>query len=133
MKETTDPSHRLPQGWHTVTPRLVAHDARRLVEFLRQVFGATGEYRQELPSEVRIGDSVIMISDAGIRGPMTAFLYVYVNDTDATYQRALDAGARSLEKPSDMPYGDRRGMVEDKWGNTWQIATRLGWSDAAIR
>ena len=57
---------------------------------------------------------------------MTAFLYVYVNDTDATYQRALDAGARSLEKPADMHYGDRRGMVEDKWGNTWQIATHPG-------
>jgi len=67
-----------------------------------------------------------MISDAGIRSPMTAFLYVYVNDTDATYQRALDAGARSLEEPSDMPYGDRRCMVEDKWGNTWQIATHVG-------
>ncbi|HEY3123564.1 MAG TPA: VOC family protein [Thermoanaerobaculia bacterium] len=57
---------------------------------------------------------------------MTAFLYVYVNDTDATYQRALDSGARSLEKPSDMPYGDRRCMVVDKWGNTWQIATHMG-------
>jgi uncharacterized glyoxalase superfamily protein PhnB len=66
-----------------------------------------------------------MISDAGVRSPMTAFLYVYVNDTDATYRRALDAGARSLEEPAVMPYGDRRCMVEDNWGNTWQIATRL--------
>ncbi len=126
MKETTNRFHFAPEGWHTVTARIVVHDAKHLVEFLKQVFGATGEYRQALPSEVRIGDSVVMISDAGIRSPMTAFLYVYVNDADAMYQRALDAGARSLEEPSDMPYGDRRCMVEDKWGNTWQIATHMG-------
>ena len=57
---------------------------------------------------------------------MTAFLYVYVSDTDATYRRALDAGARALEAPSVTPYGDRRCMVEDKWGKTWQIATYMG-------
>ena len=57
---------------------------------------------------------------------MNAFLYVYVDDTDAAYRRAIDAGARSLEEPSDMPYGDRRCMVEDRWGNTWQIATHMG-------
>ena len=67
-----------------------------------------------------------MISDAGTRSPMTAFLYVYVSDTDATYRRALDAGARALEAPSVTPYGDRRCMVEDKWGKTWQIATYMG-------
>ena len=72
-----------------------------------------------------------MISDAGIRSPMTAFLYVYVNDTDAAYQRALDAGARALEEPSDLPYGDRRCMVEDQWGNIWQIATHQGERDDA--
>jgi PhnB protein len=54
----------------------------------------------------------------------------YVNDADATYQRALNAGARSLEEPFDTPYGDRRCMVEDKWGNTWQIATQMGERDA---
>src|SRR5882672_3069404 len=126
MNATTNPSHFVPEGWHTVTPRIVAHDAKQLVEFLKHVFGATGEYRQALPSEIRIGDSVIMISDAGTRSPMNAFLYVYVSDTDATYERALDAGARVLEEPSIMPYGDRRCMVEDKWGNTWQIATHMG-------
>jgi PhnB protein len=126
MNETTTCSHLAPQGWHTVTPRIVARDARQLVEFLKRVFGGTGEYRQSVPSEVRIGDSLVMISDAGARRPMAAFLYVYVNDTDDTFQRALDAGAHALEAPSDMPYGDRRCMVEDEWGNTWQIATYLG-------
>ena len=131
MKETTDRFSFAPEGWHTVTPRIVVHEAKHLVEFLKQVFGATGEYRQALPSEIRLGDSVIMISDAGTRRPMTAFLYVYVDDTDGTYRRALDAGARALEAPSVMPYGDRRCMVEDKWGNTWQIATHAGDGDAA--
>jgi len=131
MKETTNRCPSVPEGWHTVTPRIVVHVAKHLVEFLQQVFGAMGEYRQDLPSEVRIGDSVVMISDAGARSPMTAFLYVYVDDTDRTYRRALDAGARALEAPSVTPYGDRRCMVEDKWGNTWQIATHMGDRDSA--
>jgi len=114
-----------PKGRHTVTPRIVVKDARQLVEFLARVFGATGEYRQDRPSDVRIGDSILMITDVGIRRATPAFLYVYVDDADATYRRALQAGARTLEKPVDTPYGDRRAMVEDKWGNTWQIATRI--------
>ena len=122
-----------PEGWHTVTPRIVAHDARGLVEFLKRVFAATGEYRRAVPSEIRIGDSVIIVSDAGARSPMTAFLYVYVSDTEVTYRRALDAGARSLEEPADMPYGDRRSMVEDRWGNIWQIATHRADGDASCR
>jgi PhnB protein len=126
MNDTTNRSGFTPTGWHTVTPRIVTRDAERLVAFLQRVFGGTGAYRQSLPSEVRIGDSVIMISEAGVREPMAAFLYVYVSDTDATYRRAVAAGASTLEAPADMPYGDRRCMVEDEWGNTWQIATHLG-------
>jgi len=113
-----------PKGWHTITPRIVATDAKGLVGFLRHVFDAQGKYREAAPSEIRIGDSIVMISETGVRPAMTAFLYVYVADTDATYRRALEAGARSLEEPAPMPYGDRRCMVQDKWGNTWQIATR---------
>jgi PhnB protein len=126
MKETTDESHFVPEGWHTLTPRIVAQESKQLIEFLKKVFNASGEYRQAAPSVVTIGDSLLMISEVGIRGPMPAFLYVYVRDTDATYRRALESGARSIEEPSDMPYGDRRCMVEDKWGNTWQIATYRG-------
>jgi uncharacterized glyoxalase superfamily protein PhnB len=94
-----------------------------MVEFLKHVFGATGDYQSDRPSVMTIGDSMIMISDAGIREPTPSFLYVYVEDTDETFRQALQAGASSLEEPSDMPYGDRRGMVEDRWGNIWQIAT----------
>ncbi len=114
---------RLPDGWHSLTPRIVVDDAAGLVEFLRRAFGARGELRADRPAVMRIGDSVVMISSVGPREAMPAFLYVYVDDADVAYRRALDAGARSLEEPSDMPYGDRRGMVEDRWGDVWQIAT----------
>jgi len=97
-----------------------------LVEFLRQAFDATGDLQTERPSVIRIGDSLVMISSVGPREPMPAFLYVYVDDIDTTYQRALEAGAVSLEEPLDTPYGDRRGMVQDPCGNIWQIATHKG-------
>jgi len=114
----------IPEGWHSVTPRLVAHDAAKLVQFLRQAFGATGDLQTDTPSVMKIGDSLVMVSSVGPRPAMPAFLYLYVDDIDATYQRALAAGAVSLEEPSDLPYGDRRGMVQDPCGNIWQIATR---------
>jgi PhnB protein len=118
-------SHFTPDGWHTLTPRIFVHDPDQLVEFLREVFKATGDYTSDRPSVITIGDSIVMVGNAEIRSPMPAFLYVYVEDADATYQRALKAGSRSLEEPLDTPYGDRRSMVEDKWGNIWQIATYL--------
>jgi uncharacterized glyoxalase superfamily protein PhnB len=113
----------IPEGWHSVTPRLVVHDTARLIEFLKEAFGATGDFRTDIPSQIRIGDSLVMVSGVGPREPMPAFLYLYVDDIDATYRRALKAGAMSLEEPQDMPYGDRRGMVKDPCGNIWQIAT----------
>jgi uncharacterized glyoxalase superfamily protein PhnB len=118
--------HHVPEGWHSVTPRIFVNDPEGLADFLRYVFNATGEYRTDRPTQMTIGDSIIMISDTEIRKPTSAFLYVYVRDIDATYQRALEAEARSMEEPLDTPYGDRRCMVEDKWGNTWQIATFKG-------
>ncbi len=114
-----------PPGWHTITPRIVVTEVEELVEFLRFTFGAEGEFRAAMPSEIKIGDSLIMVSGAGVRDTGTAFLYVYVDDADATYQRALECGATSLEEPRDLPYGDRRGMVRDPWNNVWQIATRM--------
>ncbi|MCA8430269.1 VOC family protein [Burkholderia seminalis] len=113
-----------PGGWHTVTPRIVVADPENLIAFVRTVFDARGEYRAGLPADIRIGDSVVMISGGdGLRDPMPAFLYVYVEDTDAIHRRAVAAHAISLEAPADMPYGDRRAMVKDPWGNLWQIAT----------
>ena len=116
----------VPAGWHTVTPRIVVKDAEGLVKFLRRVFKATGNQTTDRPSVITIGNSIIMIGEAGIRDVTPAFLYVYVKDVDATYQRALEANAQSTEEPTDTPYGDRRCMVEDSWGNIWQIASHKG-------
>ena len=116
----------VPEGWHTVTPKIFVNDPKELADFLRQVFKATGEYRTDRPTQIKLGDSIIMLSDTQTRRATTAFLYVYVSDVDATYERAIEGEARSIEKPFDTPYGDRRCMVEDKWGNTWQIATFKG-------
>jgi uncharacterized glyoxalase superfamily protein PhnB len=113
----------IPEGWHSITPRLVVHDTGKLVEFLKQVFDATGDYQIERPSVMRIGDSNVMVSGVGPRDAMPGFLYLYLDDVDATYRRALEAGAKSLEEPTETPYGDRRAMIEDPCGNVWQIAS----------
>ena len=96
----------IPEGWQSVTPRLVVHDPAKLVQFLKEAFGASGDFAATAPSQMRIGD--------------------YVDDIDATYQRALKAGALSVEEPRDVPYGDRRAMVKDPCDNDWQIATHKG-------
>ena len=116
----------VPAGWPTVVPRIAVDDPAALVAFVQHVFGAVGEFRPERPSELRIGDSLIMIGSTIEREAMPAVLYVYVEDADAVFRRAVDRGAKSLEEPQDMPYGDRRAMLRDPWGNTWQIATHGG-------
>lgn len=115
-----------PPGYHTITPRMVVADPDAAVAFLREVFDADSEATRGRPAEVRIGDSRILISGTGEREAFPAFLYVYVPDTDATYARALAAGAVSIEAPQDTPYGDYRAMIRDPHGNTFQIATRKG-------
>ena len=113
-----------PIGWPSVVPRIFTSDIAGLTGFLRTVFGAEGELRSGAPTEIRIGDSIILISDGGgVREAMPAFLYVYVENADETYRRAIAVGAESIETPADMPYGDRRATVRDSWANVWQIAT----------
>ena len=113
-----------PHGWHTVTPRIIVRDPENLITFIKRVFHGRGDFRPGLPAEIRIGDSVVMVSDGGgLRELAAAFLYVYVEDTDSTYRRAIAANAVSVEEPAEMPYGDRRATVRDEWGNIWQIAT----------
>ncbi len=115
-----------PIGWHSITPRMVVHDPAKMVQFLKAAFDARGDYEEDRPAVMTIGDSKLMVSGVGPREPMPAFLYLYVEDTDAAYHRALQAGAISLAPPDDMPYGDRRAMVKDPFGNDWQIATYKG-------
>src|SRR3989442_13923002 len=95
------------KGFHSVTPRIVVADSAAQVAFLRTVFDATGEHHAGRPAEIRIGDSLVMVTPAGAREPFPAFLYVYVDDADAVYRRALAAGAGLPEGPPHTPYGDR--------------------------
>jgi PhnB protein len=123
MSATNDDGPRA--GYHSVTPRIVVSDVAAQVHFLRVVFDATGEVDRDRPTEVSIGDSLIMVTPATEREPFPAFLYVYVDDADRAHQRALAAGATTLEEPLDTPYGDRRAMVRDPFGNVFQIAHQI--------
>ncbi|HEY4029303.1 MAG TPA: VOC family protein [Caulobacteraceae bacterium] len=113
-----------PAGWSTITPRIVTQDVEGLIAFLQAAFDAEGAFVCGRPSQLRIGDSMIMVSDGGgIRPAMPAFLHLYVRDVDRTYGKAIAAGARAIEQPTAMPWGDRRATVSDQWDNLWQIAT----------
>src|SRR6202451_4851795 len=92
-----------PAGRHTVTPRIVVRDPENLVRFVNNVFCATGEYRAGMPAEIRIGDSIVMVSGEGARDPIPAFLYVSVEDTDATYRRAFGATGTLRANARGMP------------------------------
>jgi uncharacterized glyoxalase superfamily protein PhnB len=100
-------------------------DVEKAVEFLRNVFGATAQIERGRPTTVHIGDSVVLVSSAGEREPFPSFLYVYVEDVDSTYERAMRGGAVSIEGPLETPYGDRRAMFRDGFGNVYQVAQPL--------
>ena len=115
---------------HSITPLLRVNDASKLMDFLKQAFGAKeiSRYAQKngslMHAEVKIGDSVVMISDSTSEWkPTTCVLYLYVDDIDKRYQRALECGATSFRKPKDEFYGDRCAAVIDPFGNQWWIAT----------
>jgi PhnB protein len=120
-----------PAGFHSVTPRMVVDDVVAEVDFLRRAFDAAADVVPGRPVEVRIGDSLVMVSEAGERALFPAFLYIYVDDADDVYRRAIDAGAVSLEAPLDTEYGDRRAMVRDPFDNVFQIAHRIAASDSS--
>jgi uncharacterized glyoxalase superfamily protein PhnB len=120
-----------PAGFRSLTPYLVVRGAARAIEFMRQAFGAEELLRSGRPdgtiqhAEVRIGDSVVELGDGGEAWPpRPAALHLYVDDADATYARAMAAGAQTLIAPIDMPYGDREADVTDPFGNNWYIGTR---------
>ena len=123
----------IPEGYHTVQPYLIVDGAKGLLDFVRNVFGASQTELMQAPggdrvmhAEVKIGDSTVMLSDAqGPWQPMPAAMYVYVPNVDDTYRKALAAGGTSVMEPADQFYGDRHGGVKDPWGNFWWIATRV--------
>src|SRR5262249_26959500 len=120
----------VPEGFHTITPYLQVRGADRLIEFLTQTFDASQIMRVLTPdglilhAELKVGDSVIEMADAGSTYPaMPASIHLYVRDVDATYERAIGAGGDSLARPRDQEYGDREASVRDPLGNRWYIAT----------
>jgi PhnB protein len=122
-----------PQGYTAVAPYLIVNGASGTIDFLNRVFGASELRRFPDPSgriihaEVRIDDTVLMIADdAPAWPPVPSHVHVYVPDVDATYRRALDAGATSVQEPAKKEDEDKRGGVKDAGGTTWWIATRVG-------
>src|SRR5690606_36482240 len=113
-----------PDGWPDVVPSIFVEEPERLYGFMVSAFGATADIQPGVPIEARIGESIVMLSDTSAREEQSACLYVYVRDLDHSYRVAVEAGAETLEPPRYTPYGDRRAMVRDPWGNTWQMATR---------
>src|SRR5689334_21174716 len=122
---------RIPTGYRNVTPYLVNEHVDRVMMFLRRAFGAVETFpAMKRPdgavahAEMRIGDSVVMLGEACAEyPPITAFFYLYVEDVDGCYRRAIRAGGVTVTEPRDQFYGDRSAGVRDPGGNTWWIAT----------
>ena len=128
----------IPEGYHTVTPYLAVDDASAAIEFYKRAFGATERTRMPGPdgkvahAELEIGDSLIMLSDPFPQsaakppkelGGTTGGVFLYVEDVDAAFQQAIDAGA-TVEMPlDDMFWGDRFGSLMDPFGHHWSLAT----------
>lgn len=128
----------VPEGFHTVTPYMVINDAAKAIEFYKEVFGAKEIFRLEdaeggiRHAEVAIGDSPVMITDEstehGMRGPDRSTIppmniFLYVENVDELFERAIAAGATELIPVEDAEDGDRRGGVTDPFGHVWHIAT----------
>ncbi len=130
-------------GFTAITPYAQVQDVERLITFAKEVFGAEEVERSRgsaggLHCELRIGDSMVMVgggvppdAEEVMRPARPAALHIYVDDVDAVYQRALDAGAQSLGAPDERHYGERAGFVKDPTGNEWYIATHTGPSYSA--
>jgi len=129
----------IPEGYHSVTPYIIVDGAAEAIRFYERALGATEVMRLPMGdklghAEIRIGDSHVMLSDewpeAGMLGPLkrggtTASLMVYVEDVDAAFRRALDAGATAERPVEDQFYGDRSGTLIDPFGHRWTLATHV--------
>lgn len=122
----------IPEGFHTVTPYITASDARAVIDFLQRAFDAQlGERIEDEKGQIRhaqlkVGDSFLMLTDGNDHcTPVPAAFYLYVDDVDAAYERALRAGGTSVMEPANQFYGDRNAGVSDACGNTWWLATHI--------
>lgn len=128
----------IPDGYHSVTPYLVVHDAARAIDFYQRAFGAKEVHRMEGPqgkighAELKIGDSRIMLADempqSGARSPQSlggsaVGLFLYVRDVDEVFNQAVEAGAKADTPVADMFWGDRYGKLTDPFGHQWSVAT----------
>ena len=132
-EETTKKVNPIREGFHTITPYVIVKDAAELIDFVKQAFGAEEIFRGigsagGIHAEVRIGDSMLMLGGGGAwhGTPQPTSLHLYVPDVDSVYEKAVRAGAVSIAKPIDQPYGDREAGVKDLAGNDWYIATHKG-------
>jgi PhnB protein len=122
-----------PGAYTSVAPYLVVDGAARTIDFLVEVFGAErlrtypGDGGRLMHAEVRIDDTVVMLSD-GTEGwpPVPSHVHVYVPDVDATWRRAIEAGATAVQEPVRKDDEDKRGGFRDSGGTTWWVATQEG-------
>lgn len=136
MAATTKP---IPEGYHTITPNLTVRDAAAAADFYQKAFGAVEHFRMAGPdgksvmhAELQIGDSIFFLggefpgmeckSPATLKGTPVE-LYLYVEDVDAAYRRAVAAGAKAVMPVQEMFWGDRMGSLEDPFGHRWSVAT----------
>lgn len=121
----------VPEGYHTVTPFLNVKGAAATIDFIKKAFGGEERGRMADPkgnimhAEVKVGDSIIMLSEALQRPPTPGGLHLYVPDADAVFKKAVDAGGQVAMPLQDMFWGDRYGMIVDPQGNHWSIATHV--------
>jgi uncharacterized glyoxalase superfamily protein PhnB len=119
----------VPDGYHTVTAFLNVDGARDAIAFYKQAFGAEERAMMPTPdgkvmhSEIKIGDSIVMISDAMMMPATRSALHLYVQDADAVWVKAVAAGCQVIIPLDDQFWGDRYGVLSDKWGNRWSIAS----------
>ena len=127
----------IPAGYHSITPTLTLDDAAKTIDWYKRALGAEEISRSAGPdgkimhAELRLGDSRVMVNDVmmEMKGPKAfggspASLWLFVDDSDTAFKRAVDAGARVIQPLDDWFWGDRGGAITDPAGYTWWIATR---------
>jgi PhnB protein len=122
----------IPDGYSTVTPYLIVPDVNKELEFIERALGGSVNYKTRMPdgfvnhAEAQIGTSRVMIGGRrGVTENTSSMFYLYIEDVDRYYQRAVDAGAESLQEPQVQFYGDRTAAVKDPFGNQWYLSTHV--------
>jgi uncharacterized glyoxalase superfamily protein PhnB len=124
----------IPDGYHTITPGLIVKDAGKAIDYYKKALGATEvmkmachESGKIMHAELKVGDSVFSLCEEmpGMCGATSSSFYLYVNDCDAAFKRAIDGGMTVKMPVTEMFWGDRVGKATDSYGNTWGFATHV--------